>query len=103
MLGRGRPTREMVLLTTEPAKRRSLQAFVQDSGYSLAQGHPVRICKGTLAAWYLHQKPATAGEFTGFAVLAIDAKRAIVVAYVHRPPAQENPATRNAVLDACIR
>ena len=102
LLGRGRPAREGVLLTTEPAKRRSLRVFVQDSGYSPAQGHAVRICKGTQAAWYVDQKRATAGESTGFAVLAIDAKRAIVAAYMHRAPAQENPATRNAVLDVCM-
>ena len=102
MLGRGRPFRESVLLTTEPAKRRSLQAFVRDSGYSPAQGHAVRICKGTQAAWYIDQKPAKPGEFIGFAVLAVNAKRAIAAAYMRRAPARDDPVTRNAVLDACV-
>jgi hypothetical protein len=102
MLSRGSPIREMVVLAGEPAKRRTLQAFVHDAGYRPDQGHAVRICKETQAAWYVDQKPATAGEFTGFAVLAVNAKRAIAVAYMHRAPEPEDPATRNAVLDACM-
>jgi hypothetical protein len=97
---------EIVVLRSEPAKNRTLQAFSTTAEFPPG-GHAIRICNGTQNGWYADyadDRGATDAErYTGFAVLAIDARNAVAAAYSHRRSLPETPEVRTALLNMCLR
>jgi hypothetical protein len=97
---------EIVVLRSEPAKGRTLQAFSSTPDFPPG-GHAIRICNGTQDGWYADyadDRGATDAErYTGFAVIAVDARNAVAAAYSHRRTLPETPGVRAALLNLCLR
>ena len=70
-------------------------------------GHAIRICNGTQDGWYADyadDRGATDAErYTGFAVIAVDARNAVAAAYSHRRSQPETADVRTALLNLCLR
>ncbi|HYW53487.1 MAG TPA: hypothetical protein VE826_05930 [Dongiaceae bacterium] len=97
---------EIVVLRSEPAKGRTLQAFSGTPDFPPG-GHAIRICNGTQDGWYADyadDRGATDAErYTGFAVIAVDARNAVAAAYSHRRSQPETADVRTALLNLCLR
>jgi hypothetical protein len=97
---------EIVILRSEPARNRTLQAFTATPDFPPG-GHAIRICNGTQDGWYLDyaddRGTTDAERYTGLVVIAIDARNAVAAAYSHRRSQPETPEVRTALLNMCLR
>ena len=88
-------------LGSEPARRRTLRALVHDAREGNMSGNEIRVCNGTQQGWYATTDDESKKE-SGFIVLAINAKHAMVAGYTHPRSSPEDAGARRALLNACV-